>query len=111
MNIYLAGPMRGIPDFNFPAFDAAAARLREQGHVVFNPADSDRWLKLTGREWTARVCFEADTEWICRHADAVALLPGWENSKGATAERALAMALGLRVLLINNEELFEEVYA
>jgi hypothetical protein len=89
--------MRGIPDFNFPAFDAKAAELRAQGHIVFSPADGDRWLELTGRPVDPRVCFELDTQWICREADAVALLPGWENSKGARAERALAEALGLDV--------------
>ena len=39
MQLYLAGPMRSIKDFNFPAFNAAAAKLRAAGHEVFNPAE------------------------------------------------------------------------
>ena len=38
--IYLAGPMSGLPDFNYPAFHAAAAVLRAQGHYVENPAEN-----------------------------------------------------------------------
>lgn len=37
--VYLAGPMTGIADYNFPAFNAAAARLRAEGFDVVNPAD------------------------------------------------------------------------
>lgn len=115
MRVYLAGPMRGIPEFNFPAFHAAAALLRAEGHVVFNPAEKDvetygeNVTSPTGNERTLarkvgktplelrREVFLVDTEWICKHADAIALLPRWESSKGATAERALGIALGLHI--------------
>jgi nucleoside 2-deoxyribosyltransferase len=99
MNLYLAGPMRGYVDFNFPAFDAGAAALRERGFVVFNPADHDREvLTATGRtaeELTIRECMRADTAWICDNADGVALLDGWQKSTGALAEVALARAIGI----------------
>lgn len=114
MNIYLAGPMRGIPEFNFPAFHAGAAKLREQGHTVFSPAEHDIERhgtdiskgNATGDEKIAaeqhgfnlREALGADLAWICKHADAVALLPGWENSKGARAEKATATALGLTII-------------
>ena len=93
MKVYLAGPMRGYPNHNFPAFHTAAHKLRTEGHEVFNPAD-------TGEPygWKIRDYMFLDLAWICNHAEAVALLPGWEKSRGATAEAATAMALGLKVI-------------
>jgi hypothetical protein len=87
VRIYLAGPMRGYDDMNRPAFGEAAERLRAAGHFVFNPADNE-----AGH---LRANLAADTSWICLVAEAVVLLPGWRGSAGATAEHALASALGL----------------
>ena len=112
MQCYLAGPMRGIPKFNFPAFFEAAAYLRDRGHKVFNPAardiekvGDDVCTSPTGNLKTAekkgfnlREALAADTRWICLHADAIVLLPGWENSKGACAEKALGHALELEII-------------
>ena len=114
MKIYLAGPMRGIPEFNFPAFHAAAAKLRYDGHDVFNPAEKDNERhgkdiskgNTTGCEniaaiehgFNLREALHIDLTFICREADGIALLPGWRNSKGATAEHATAVALGLQVI-------------
>jgi nucleoside 2-deoxyribosyltransferase len=109
MKIYLAGPMRGIPNFNFPQFDHAAALLRKYGHEVFSPADHDRKTcgmgieqNPTGDEALAarvdgfdiRKALAADLTFICLEADVIAMLPGWQKSKGATAELATAVALG-----------------
>lgn len=117
MRVYLGGPMRGIENFNFPAFNAAAAKLRAAGHTVFNPAEKDIERhggvdisagNAAGCEVTAakihgfdlRVALGADLAWICAEAEAIALLPGWENSKGAKAEKATARALGLQVIYL-----------
>lgn len=104
--------MRGIPHFNYPAFDRAAADLRSAGHEVFSPADHDRKThgdkdisNPTGDAAQAtadhgfdiRKAMGDDLAWICQHADMVALLPGWHLSKGATAERAVALAIGIAV--------------
>lgn len=108
MRIYVAGPMQGYPDFNFPAFHYVAAFYRSNGHEVFSPADKD--IEKHGAEalksatgklddiknsgFSLREALAADTEYICLHADTIVMLPGWENSKGAQAEWALARALG-----------------
>src|SRR5436853_6975099 len=41
-SVYLAGPMRNYKLFNFPAFDAYTEKLREDGFIVFSPAELDR---------------------------------------------------------------------
>jgi hypothetical protein len=109
--------MRGYPNFNFPAFDFAAAKLRAHGFEVFSPAERDRAAygegieinptgdesKVTNPACTINDCMSADCEWICRHADAIALLPGWEKSSGANAELALSKALGLTIITLGKE--------
>ncbi len=105
--------MRGIKNFNFPAFHAAARDLRAQDHEVFSPAERDMERhgtdiskgNDTGSEaeaekthgFSLRVALGEDLAWICAHAEGLALLPDWRNSKGACAERAVALALGLKV--------------
>lgn len=32
--VYLAGPMTGLPDFNYPAFNAEEKRIRALGYIV-----------------------------------------------------------------------------
>lgn len=116
MRIYLAGPMRGKPHFNFPAFHAAAAALRAEGHEVFSPAEKDMerhgsdfaTTNVTGCTVAAekdygfslRQALHDDLSWICQHAEAIALLPGWEASNGARAEWATAFALGLTFIYL-----------
>ena len=116
MRIYLAGPMRGIAYFNFPAFYDAASKLREMGHDVFSPAECDNEYyradisagNLTGdldqakREYgfDLREALLRDCSYLCLHAEAIALLPGWKTSKGASAEKALAEALGLDIIYL-----------
>jgi nucleoside 2-deoxyribosyltransferase len=111
MRVYLAGPMRQIKEFNVSAFRAWAARLRAQGHEVFSPAESTEAIYgagiydgATGDEGEIgvdrRAVFAADFAWLCASAEAVALMPGWEASKGATAERAVAIALGIKIIIL-----------
>lgn len=92
MKVYLSGPMRGFPDLNFAAFAKAADQLRKDGHYVFNPAAANL------EKWSLREIFAYELDWICREAEAIALMPGWENSKGVAAELATAKVCGLEII-------------
>jgi hypothetical protein len=108
--IYIAGPMRGIPKFNFPAFDDAAERLYNQGWDPINPADIDRdqgfdvdalpadfdWSSLP-ETLSLRDIIRRDVDALMG-ADAVYVLPGYERSRGSRAEIALAEWLNLDVI-------------
>ncbi|BBP99105.1 hypothetical protein BSFA1_42340 [Burkholderia sp. SFA1] len=92
MRIYVAGPMSGYPELNFPAFYAEAARLSEMGFEIVNPAEID-----VGPNPTWLTCMRADIKLLV-DCDGIALLPGWEQSDGANVEHTLARGLGLRVM-------------
>ena len=51
MNIFISGPMSGIDDYNKPAFNAAAEKLRAMGHKCFNPAEPNRAGLHTASAW------------------------------------------------------------
>ncbi len=128
MNIYLAGPMSGIPHFNFPKFMKAAKYLRTvygggsgmaQDNLVFNPAERDIETygdnkeifnatgdieKATGGGFSLSEAMKADLVWICDEAEAIALLPGWEHSSGARTEWSLANCLRLKVIYLEETD-------
>jgi hypothetical protein len=91
MRVYIAGPMTGLHDLNFPAFHAEARRLRAQGHEVLNPAEINPDHTMSWQQ-----CMRADLAALVT-CDAVQLLPGWRNSKGATLEHDIALRLGLEI--------------
>lgn len=115
MKVYLAGPMRGLPGFNFDQFHKWAERLRGQGHQVFSPAEQELSQKnakifancKSGLEEDIgidrRGSLGTDLAWICAEADAVALIPGWVRSRGAVAEKATAEALNLKVMYLGED--------
>lgn len=89
LKLYLAGPMTGYPELNFPAFHAAAAQLRAAGYEVVNPAE----LNLDpSTPW--RVCMQIDIRELVL-CEGIALLPAWERSKGALLEYRIATGLDM----------------
>jgi hypothetical protein len=105
---YLAGPMRGIKDFNLPAFNAAAKVLRAAGWDVFSPAErdtsdetladafSEEQLKNGDSHVPLSYFMQYDLAAVC-NSSAVWVLPGWENSQGARLEVHVAWELGIDV--------------
>lgn len=121
--IYLAGPMQGYPEFNFPTFNAVAWALRQRGHEVFNPAEKDIERHggvdiskgndagsldhvKTQHGFSLRQALSEDLNYICHSANAIAMLPGWEKSNGAQAEHRTAVALqseGMEIVYLSQE--------
>lgn len=90
-HLYISGPMSGLPDYNHPAFNEAARLLRAAGYQVTNPAE--KALPITAT-WLQHMRADIRAMMDC---DGLAILPGWQNSRGANAEINLAHSLGLDV--------------
>jgi hypothetical protein len=119
LTIYLAGPMSGYPQFNYPAFHKAAKELREAGYNVISPAEhnpeamlkvaieskdglvdgikpiDNRNAQVAGETWGD--CMARDVKLIFGQCDGVVVLPGWEKSRGARLEVFLANLCGRSV--------------
>lgn len=106
MRVYLSGPMSGLPEFNFPAFATAAARLRGAGYEVVSPAEivaGPPPSPSAGESEQKRfynACMRADLKAML-DCDAIALMRGWENSNGAHIELHVAQRVGLQVLFVD----------
>ena len=102
--IYLAGPMAGYPERNYPTFMRAAKALRELGYEVYNPAEYEANERFKGQEdrseFPLREAFTEYTNYILNRADIIALLPGHEKSVGATAELSLARVVKLKEIYL-----------
>lgn len=100
--IYIAGPMRGRPAFNYPKFNEAEKYLTTAGWLVENPARISEKFGTPEQinespSLLARVVkYELD---VVRSCDAIFLLPGWEKSEGARMELVYAIKTGQDVYI------------
>jgi hypothetical protein len=99
MRIYVSGPMTGMPDLNFPAFNRVADKLRAEGHDVINPAEI-----YHGCDSTWEQCLRGDIAALVT-CDAITFLPGHERSRGARLERHIAVELGMTLMYVSEATL------
>lgn len=91
MKLYIAGPMSGLPDMNYPEFRRVARILKKCGYEVEDPSDNVNpdsedyitWLRLGLKQ--------------VLECDGIALLDGFGLSKGAMMEAHVAAFLMMPV--------------
>lgn len=91
MLIYLAGPMTGYEAMNGPAFEEARRSLeaRYPDAGVFVPHDL-----FGGRQDLDREVYLGLELAVIAASSLIAVLPGWKESAGASAEVAFARQIG-----------------
>ncbi len=97
---YLAGQMRGCPEYNFPAFHEATERLRAMNWEVFSPAErdlEDGFNPLKDKAKDLSYYMAIDLPEVCK-SDVVVVLLGWGKSQGARLEVYVACELGKQIL-------------
>ena len=87
-SLYVAGPMRGLPNHGYPIFNAVTKHLRDQGYTVRNPAEN-----FGGDETRELAEYMALDLQMVMDTDGIVLLPGWRDSEFGRIEASMAKAL------------------
>lgn len=116
LTLYLAGPMSGIAQYNYPRFQEISKDLRGAGYNIINPAEQDseqmqkdalaskdglvngvmpvddKTIKFSGETWGDVMA--RDVKLVFEKADGVVVMEGWEKSRGARLEVFIANLCG-----------------
>jgi hypothetical protein len=115
LTFYLAGPMSGIPQFNYPEFHRIAKELREAGYNIISPVEEDSpelqatlmaskdglvnglqhvdtKAKVEGESWGDILARDVQT--IFNRCDGVVVMQDWGKSRGARLEVFVANLAG-----------------
>jgi hypothetical protein len=100
VKLYLSGQMTGLPEFNFPKFNYVANKIRSNHtYTIMNPAE-----EFEGRINLPRnIYMRKDIETLLT-VDGIVMLDGWQHSKGARLELAIANELGLEIYRWDDEQ-------
>jgi len=107
MRLYIAGPMTGKKDFNYPAFNKAEKELRNAGFDVANPTNNFPGETPGDRSWREYVSAGIIQMLQC---DGVAALGGSHTSRGAILEIFIAQHIYIPVhswrhwIIVKSEE-------
>jgi hypothetical protein len=115
MRVYLAGPMSDLPEYNADGFRKAARYAKAQGWTVFSPHDTKpshggqpcigdpaTWTYHRGLTHTYACWLAASMAEMVR-CDALLMLPGWEDSRGARIEWDHAVKRGMVIYYLPEE--------
>lgn len=106
---YLAGPMSGIPQFNYPEFHRIASVLRDAGYQIESPAELDTpeqqkfameskngdagvFVRQTGITWGDTLA--KDVKLVSDKVDGIIAMHNWYISRGARLEVFVATLVG-----------------
>lgn len=117
---YISGPMTGIRNYNYPAFQIAAKTLRKHGIEVISPVELDEDFVQPGLPTMASQSEDGrnrmiEMQWprmlgrdigiIRDRCRGLVLLNGWEKSKGARLEVCFGLMSHLQFACIHEGEL------
>lgn len=118
---YIAGPMTGLPQFNYPLFDKIAANLRAQGVKVITPSELDTpnvreealtspdgdFSKFVGNGDTWGDILSRDVKIVANEVSGILLLPGWHQSRGARLEVFVGLLTGKQFAIFQPERSYD----
>lgn len=106
MKTYISGPLAGLPELSremkVERFGRAAEVLQSYGRETLDPNDltadcgKDACGDTNGHTWDCWLRY--DLIGMLQECDSIAMLPGWQFSKGACLERYTAEQLGWEVI-------------
>lgn len=115
VKVYIAGPMAGIPQFNYPLFNLVDELLQRSGFETVNPARMDEYQDTAiahsgdpatglGVDPKSRAAFLKRDFYYLSQCDGIVMLPGWQGSTGANCELWVAHMMGLEVFVMEETE-------